>query len=143
MIMYVATGMFLFSRNGPIASAAFFLLCVPLYFLYNTFERKQYQRHFTKFINTHFKERVGKPNTIELDENGVHIIDDEDNRLAYADMEWIAETPAMIIIQSKPGTAYIIPKAKLDQQDDFISALSAHAMKAGVTYNKELEWKWK
>ena len=143
MVMYVGTGMFLFSRNGPIASAAFFLLCVPLYFLYNSFERKQYQRHFTKFINTHFKERIGKPHTIDLEENGIHVVDDEDNRVAYSEIEWIAEISSQIIIQSKAGPAFIIPKNKLDNAEKFMSELAVAATMENVPFNKELEWKWK
>src|SRR5919109_3535196 len=92
MMVYVLTGLFLYSRNGPVASAVFYILCIPLYFLYNSFEKKQYLKHFKKFIHTHFQENLGRPSSIEFEENHLRAVDDEENRYGYADIEWISET---------------------------------------------------
>ncbi len=143
MIIYVLTGMMIFSRNGPIASAAFFLLCVPMYFLYTIFEKKQYYRHFTRFINTHFTNRIGKQSTIELRNDGFHVIDEEDNWHAYADMEEINETNALIIVQLKNGVAIILPKNKIQDVDRLIELFSHQAAVNKIPYKKDLDWKWK
>lgn len=143
MIMYVATGLFLYNRNGPMASAVFFLLCLPLYFLYNTFEKRQYNRHFKQFINLHFKDRIGKPIQFEFEADGIHLTDEEDNRFLYTDIEWISETSTLIIIQMKSGNAFIIPKSKIDPIGAFSTTLQDSATKASIPFNKELGWKWK
>ena len=143
MIIYVLTGMMLFSRNGPIASAAFFLLCLPLYFLYNLFEKKQFYRHFTRFINAHFTNRIEKPSTIELREDGFHVMDDEDNWHAYEDIEEISETNTMIIIQLKNGVAIILPKNKIKDAYKLVELLSHHAAAKKIPYHSDLTWKWK
>ncbi len=143
MIIYVLTGLMLYSRNGPVASAAFFLLCLPLYFLYNVFEKKQYHKHFNRFINTHFKDRIGKPSTVELREDGIHVVDDEDNWHAYEDIEEISETNALIIVQLKNGVAIILPKNKIQQKESLADKLAQAAASKNIIYNKELEWKWK
>lgn len=143
MIMYVVTGMYLHDRNGPIASAIFFLLCFPLYFLYNTFEKKQYLKHFKKFINHHFIDRIGKEASIELAENNFHVVDDEDNWYAYEDIESVTETNALIIIQLKSGVAILLPKNKIQNVDALIEKLSQMASLKNIVLNKEPAWKWK
>lgn len=143
MIIYMVTGLYLFSRNGPIASAVFFLLCFPLYFLYNTFEKKQYLKHFTRFINTHFKENIGKPASIELADNSFHVLDDEDNWYAYEDIEEIMETKELIIIQLKTGVAILLPKNKIENTEGLVTQLGHLSSTKNITYTKNLDWKWK
>jgi hypothetical protein len=142
-MIYMVTGLFLFSRNGPVASAIFFLLCLPLYFLYNTFEKRQYLKHFTRFINTHFKENIGKPASIELAENSFHVVDDEDNWHAYDDIEEIMETNDLLIIQLKSGVAVLLPKNKIDHIENLVSQLSNISNTKNILYSRNLEWKWK
>ena len=143
LIIYMVTGLFLFNRNGPVASAIFFMLCLPLYFLYNTFEKRQYQRHFTKFINTYFKDNLGKPASIELAENNFHVTDDEDNWHAYEDIEEIMETNSMAIIQLKNGVAILLPKNKTENAESLINDLNRISESRNILYTKDLEWKWK
>lgn len=143
LIIYMVTGLFLYSRNGPVASAIFFFLCLPLYFLYNTFEKRQYQRHFTKFINTYFKDNLGKPATIELAENNFHVVDDEDNWHAYEDVEEIMEITSMVIIQLKNGVAIILPKNTIENAESLVNELNRISESRNILYTKDLDWKWK
>lgn len=143
MIIYVITGLFLYNRNGPIASAAFFLLCIPLYFLYGYFERKQYHKHFLKFIRDQYKEWMNKPITFEITDNVINIRDEDPNHLSPPDIEWIAELPSEFILQSKEGKAFIVPRNKVDDLPSFTSALKAFAAAGSAEYRDELKWKWK
>ncbi len=143
MAMYFITGMFLYNKNGPIASAVFFVACIPLYFLHGYMERKQYRKHFTRFIREHFTAVIGKDITIDLNEDNLHIIDEEDTTLTPTDIEWIGETQSQIIIQSKAGKAFIIPKNKVEGASIFITRLKEIASSASFPYNEELNWKWK
>src|SRR5687767_10552255 len=143
LIIYMVTGLYLFNRNGPVASAVFFLLCLPLYFLYNTFEKKQYLKHFRKFIDTHFKDLIGKPASIELAENSFHVLDDEDNWYAYEDIEEVMETTELIIIQLKSGTAVLLPKNKIENTEALVNQLSTISTSKNIPYSRNLEWKWK
>ncbi len=113
MMVIVLTGFMLYNKNGPVASAAFFLLCLPLYFLYSRFERRQYDRHFNKFIQNHFMDRIGKPASIELNDDTFQVVDDENNTYTYNDIEQVNETSTLTIIQLKSGTAIILPKERI------------------------------
>lgn len=143
MIMYVITGLFLYNRSGPFASALFFLLCLPLYFFYNAFEKKQYKKHFTRFIDTHFKDRIGQTNYLEFDDNALHITDDEENHLLFSDIESIAETGNLIMIQANNGNAFIIPKSAFEPTDAFFVKLDQITTGNNIPYQKDLNWKWK
>lgn len=143
MIVIVATGFLLYSRNGPFASGLFFLLCLPLYFFYGVFEKKQFNRHFKRFINDHFKGTLGKPSSIELLDASFHVIDDEDNIYAYSDIEEIRETESLIIIQLKKGLAILLPKNKLQNVSAFIELLNREIVEHNIPFHRQLDWKWK
>jgi cobalamin biosynthesis protein CobD/CbiB len=53
LLIYMATGIFIWERNGVITGAVFFLVCLPLYFLYAAMERKQYSKHIGAFVTEH------------------------------------------------------------------------------------------
>ena len=143
MAMYFITGIFLWNKKGPVASAVFFALCIPLYFLYGHFERRQYHKHFSRFINGQYKEWMGKDITVETEENQIQIVDEDDTTLVASDIEWVAETGHQFIIQSKAGKAFIIPKNKLNDSMSLSARLKEMAIEAQVPYNEELAWKWK
>ncbi len=143
MAMYFITGMFLWNKNGPVASAVFFVLCIPLYFLYSHFERKQYHKHFSRFIQGHYKEWMGKDITVDVEDDNIHIVDEDDTTLVASDIEWVGETGEQIIIQAKAGKAFIIPKKKLTDNQALSTKLKEMTGAAQVAYNEELAWKWK
>ena len=143
MIVIVLTGFMLFNKNGPIASAAFFLLCLPLYFFYSRFEKRQYTRHFTRFIKDHFMHRIGKPATIEVMDDSFHVIDDEDNVYSYNDIEELTETGTLIIIQLKNGVAVVLPKDKIEASSSLIERLSQEVSERKILFTRDKDWKWK
>jgi hypothetical protein len=142
MIIYVVMGLFLFNRNGPIASAVFFVLCIPLYFFYNAFEKKQYNRHFTRFIQNHFQSLVNKPSTITFDDDTVRVIDDEDITYPVTDIEEIHETGSLIMLQMKSGTAVLIPKAQITDLSSLTSKVELLEAR-GIPLYRNVTWKWK
>lgn len=143
MAMVVITGIFLYTRNGPIASAAFFILCLPLYFLYNTFERRQYQKHFTKFIRLHFQEMIDKAITLNISDIEMTIMDQEENRILFTDIESITETKDIYIIQHKDGNAFLIAKENVTPAGELSQQLTRIATDQSIPYKTDLEWKWK
>ena len=142
MIIYVVMGLFLFNRNGPIASAVFFILCIPLYFFYNAFEKKQYTRHFNRFIQNHFQSLVNKPSTITFDDDAVRVIDDEDITYPVADIEEIHETGSLIMLQMKSGTAVLLPKSQITDLPALTAKLDQLGA-GGIPLYRNLSWKWK
>lgn len=141
--IYLLTALFLYNINGPWAAGLFLLLCLPLYFFYNTFERKQYLKHFTKLINTHFKDSIGKPSSIELGDKSFHVVDDEDNWYAYEDIQEIIEIDSLVIVQLKNGAAILIPKERIPNASSLVETLHQEAAARNIPERKDLDWKWK
>lgn len=142
MIMYLLMALFLYNRNGPVAAGIFLLLCIPLYFLYNVFEKRQYLKHFNRFIDTHFSTYIGKPSSIELKEEHLHVIDEEDNLYAYSDIEEIMETSELVIIQLKAGNAILLPKKKIVDHERLTSTLREKTGSFNIPYTLQSDWKY-
>ena len=143
MMIILITGYFLYSKNGPVASAVFFALCLPLYFVYNRFEKKQYQKHFSRFIDTHFTHYLGKPSTLELGDTNFRVVDEEDNTYNYEDIEEINETPRLVIMQMKSGLAVLIPKNKISQETPLMDTIRHKAGVYSVPVHGDTNWNWK
>src|SRR6187397_623950 len=68
LLIYMAVGLFIWDRNGMVTGGIFFLVCLPLYLLYNYMERKQYVTHFKNYVQDVYKERAATTTTIEIDD---------------------------------------------------------------------------
>ena len=120
------------------------MLCLPLYFLHSTFERRQYNKHFGKFIQLHFKDQVDKPSYIEFNEENFRVVDNEDVNYMYKDIVEASETPDLFIIQLESGTAVLLPKNKFTAETGMLKEkLSSLARMHNFSFHSDLDWKWK
>src|SRR5688572_12808294 len=106
-VMYLVMGYYLYKNHGMMPALFFFLLCVPLYFLYNVFERKQYLKHFNKFIDYHFKDNIDRKSTIQIEDDRFLVVDDEELWHSYDDIEEVHETNQLMVVQLKNGVAIL------------------------------------
>jgi hypothetical protein len=137
-------GVYLYSRQGPITSAAFFLLCLPMYFIYNYFEKKQYVKHFSRYIKANFGDELGVTTTIHLDEQGITVeLGESKTKMLWPEIQDINETGSLILIQEKNLNAIVIPKQKTEHIEELISELKRIASTHEIPYHEELNWKWK
>lgn len=144
LFIYFITGLFLYNKQGAITSAMFFLLCLPTYFLYSYFEKRQYLKHFTRYIRSNYKDEIGVLTTIELDEEGIQIsISESTSKMMWSDMEVFSETGTIILIQQKDQNAIVIPKQKISNLAELIAELKRIATVHSIPYQEELNWKWK
>ncbi len=144
LLIYMATGLFIWERNGVVTGAVFFLVCLPLYFLYASMERKQYVKHISAFVNDQFKTRGDKKTTLSFSEKEI-IMKDGDNEsvVPMSDLEIIHEIDALYSISLSTGQAILIPKAHLASIEDTSSMLLDMAERLDIPYQRELNWKWK
>ena len=144
LFIYFLTGLFLYNKQGPLTSGLFFLLCLPTYFLYGYFEKRQYFKHFTKYIRANYKDEVGKQTTIDLDDAGITIsIGDSSAKMLWSDIEVFNETGSIIMIQQKDQNSIVIPKQKISNLTELIAELKRIAALHSIPYQEELNWKWK
>ena len=144
LFLYLFMGLFLSSKQGPIASAVFFLLCLPMYFVYGYLERKQYFKHFTKYVKANYNDEVGVKTTIDTDDEGVSIsVGENISRMEWSEIDSINETGTLILIQEKNQNAIVIPKQKTSHVEALTKELHRIADSHSIDYNEELNWKWK
>jgi hypothetical protein len=144
MLIYMATGLFIWERNGVVTGAVFFLVCLPLYFLYASMERKQYVKHISAFVSDQFKTRGDKKTTLTFGEQEIVMKDgDNESVVPMSELEIIHEIDELYSISLKSGQAILIPKAHLASVEDTSSMLLDLAERLDIPYQRELNWKWK
>ena len=121
----------------------FILLCIPLYFLYNVFERKQYLKHFNKFIDHHFKDNIDRKSTIQIEDDRFHVVDDEELWHSYDDIEEVHETNQLMVVQLKNGVAILLPKNKIANAGVLLDKLNKEAVSRRIPVYSFPDWKWK
>lgn len=144
LLIYMATGIFIWERNGVVTGAIFFLVCMPLYFLYASMERKQYVKHISAFVNDQFKTRGEKKTTLTFGAQEITMKDgDNESVVPLTELEVIHEIDSLYSISLTTGQAILIPKEHLTSIDDTSSMLLDLAERTGIPYHQELNWKWK
>ena len=144
LFIYFFMGLFLYNRQGLVTSGLFLALCLPTYFLYGYFEKKQYLKHFTKYIKANYSQEIGVTTTITLDDDGVSIaLGDSKTKMMWTEIEEINETGSLLLIQEKSQNAIVIPKQKTARLDELTTELKAIAGKHAIPYLEELDWKWR
>lgn len=144
MLIYMATGLFIWERNGVVTGAVFFLVCLPLYFLYASMERKQYVKHISAFVSDQFKTRGDKKTSLHFGDQEITMKDgDNESVVPMTEVEIIHEIDALYSISLKSGQAILIPKQQLTSVEDTSAMLLALAERLDIPYQRELGWKWK
>lgn len=144
LFLYFIAGLFLYNSQGPVNSGIFFVLCLPMYFFYVYFEKRQYTRHFKKYITANYSNEIGVNTTIELEEEGISIsIGESKTTMPWSDIESINETGTLILIEENTQNAIVIPKQKTTQVDQLIAELKSISITHHFAYNEDLSWKWK
>jgi hypothetical protein len=144
LLIYMATGLFIWERSGVVTGAVFFLVCLPLYFLYASMERKQYVKHIRAFVEDQFKTRGIKKTTLNFTDKQIEMKDgDNESIVPLTEIEAIYEIGSLYSLTLNNGQGILIPKQSASSTGDIHSLLSELADKLGVPYEQQLNWKWK
>jgi hypothetical protein len=144
LFIYFMIGLYLYNGQGPVTAAVFFILCLPAYFFYNYFEKKQYKKHFIRYTQANYKDEIGVATKIDLDQEGVSIsIGENKTSMPWSEITEVNETGSLILIQEKDQNAIVIPKQKTTGIEELKTELKQLAASHNIPYLEELDWKWK
>lgn len=144
LLIYMATGLFIWERSGVVTGAVFFLVCLPLYFIYASMERKQYVKHITAFVEDQFKTRGAKKTSLTFGDTQIEMKDGENESVVpMEDIEAIYEIGALYSISLRSGQGILIPKQQIGADTDINSYLHNLGDRLGIPYEEQLNWKWK
>jgi hypothetical protein len=143
MLIYMTLGLFIWERSGPPSAAAYFVVCLPLYFVYAFMEKKQYVTHFRHFVHDQYKDRMDTKIAIELGPDQITLSDGtKESVVPLSNIETIYEIGILFSIFLKNGQSLLIPKEKLSSPGEVASFLHALADQNNIPYQEDLKWKW-
>jgi len=143
LLIYMAVGLFIWERNGVVTGGIFFLVCLPLYFLYLYMERKQYVTHFKTYVQEVYKERKEKITTLDISDKVIIMRDGtNESTVPLTEVEVIYEISTLFSLGLNTGQSIVIPKNNVTPPDNLNPFLSKLADRLGIPYQEELSWKW-
>lgn len=143
-IIYIVGGFFLLLLNNYALAITFFILGLLWFFIYPLWERQHYVKHYRSFIRENYKDKLGQPVTLEL--NNEHIIardNGSESKVMTKEVVEINETSATFYLKLKGGQSFIIPKDKIKTVDSLTNKLKELANFLTIKYNLDDSWEWK
>ena len=144
LLIYLITGIFVWQRNGPVLALAFYVICLPLYFLYRRMEAKQYHRHISNYVHEQYKDSLKHDFAIEWDDDHITSSGGEHHQaLPWLELESITELDSIFILNFRNASAFVLPKKNLADTNDIRNQLQVKADALGVPFDVQTGWKWK
>ena len=143
LLIYSVIGIFIWERNGMVTAAFFFIICLPLYFIYMYMEKRQYKRHIGNYVRQLVTERGDRQTTISISPELIEMTDAEKNTLTpRLDLDSIYETNDFYTLSLKNGKSLLLPKRVVTDLPAMENLLKGMADAFGLTYHVDLKWKW-
>jgi hypothetical protein len=144
LLIYLVTGIFIWQRNGPVIAAIFYIICLPLYFIYRRMEAKQYEKHISNYVHQQYKDALQHTFTLDWDDQQItSSAGDHVHTTPWLELESIVELNSLFILNFRNSNALIIPKNDKVLEDVVRTDLKSKAETIGVSYDEKLNWKWK
>ncbi len=143
-LVYLALGLFSLYQHKMGLGIIFIVIGILWYFIYPLWEKQRYIKHFKANINENYKNRIGRPATIRI-ENEYILAKDEgaESKVLTTEIEEINEISSAVFIKLKTAQSFIFPKNKIKNMDSLIVRLKELATSLNVNYNIEDKWQWK
>jgi hypothetical protein len=142
-VAYGAFAMLFYTQGRYELMAIFFLIAVLWFFIYPSWERKKYVKHYQNFIAENYKIRIGRMTSVALN-NDQFITKDNggESKILTTETDEIIEISTLILIRLKSGQSLIIPKLKIDNIEEVRSFLKSLADSLKINYCIKEDWKW-
>ena len=113
-------------------------------FFYPIYERNQYKKHYKKHVNEVYKNRFGIESSLSFNEKNIESISEiGESNFNYSAFESFVEISNYYFLFLKTGGAIIIPKTVTSTIIDFKEQLNLLSVKNNISFEEDLNWKWK
>ncbi|MFY8021309.1 MAG: YcxB family protein [Bacteroidia bacterium] len=131
--------------NDNIGLAIYFGIAALLFFIaFPYYSRWFHKRHYTKYIQEHFRNRFGKNITFEFREEQLYSSNDSgEGSIKYSEIEMMYETAAYYIINFNDGNSFLIAKNKINNLKEVQSKIQELHENLGLPLVQQLDWVWK
>lgn len=141
-VLYLVSGFLFYILKDIVFLITFACISAVWLIFYPLFSRWQYKRHFSKYLDEHYKHRFNRSRQMSL-AGGDLLVNDEvsEGKMQLSEIDFIYNLENYVYLHMKSGTTIILPKAKLDDNDltQFVSRIEDQI---GIK-RESLDWKWK
>ena len=139
-ILYIPLGLFFYFGDGSTTGIMFIVSGIIWFFGYPYYSRWKWKKHFIKFVNNDYKNRIDKP--IEININTDYIITKDatsESKIVGKEVKTLIETDAHFFAKLSTDMTLIVPKNEISSTSEFIKIFENF----GAIHNIETDWKWK
>jgi hypothetical protein len=143
-LIYIALGLFAYSKDDEILAFVFFIFSTLWFFIYPFYEKRRYANHYISFIKENYKERLGRNCTLEITNDYIKAIDNGGElKVLTTELEEIYEIHTTLFIRLNGGQSFILPKNKIDEISELKIRLQELAAYLKINYVVDENWEWK
>ncbi len=140
-LIYIGLALYFYLNSGNSVTAVIFSgVAVLWFFLYPTYSKWRYKKHFRKHVEENYKNRINKPAEISFNENSLTAKDlTSESKIDGTELKELIETKNHFFIKLATEVSVIIPKGSIENQIEFKKVVTD----LGAIYVDELDWVWK
>jgi len=119
-------------------------IALSWYFLFPLYNRGRYVRHFSKYLDEHYKNKYEKLVNVYFSDDFIETSDfTGSSKIKIKEIAEVNEIRDYIFIKITTSETLIIPKNKIQNIDDLNERLMKIVSDLGINHNIDLNWKWK
>jgi hypothetical protein len=143
-IVYFILGLLLFILSDLIFALIFIGVGVAWYLLQPSFMKNRYIRHFEKYIDENYKNRLGKLVALVFEDEYILASDYiGEGKLKIKEIAEINEIKDYIFLKFTSGESLIVPKNRISNLNELNSVLSKIIAELRIKQDIDLDWNWK
>ena len=142
--IFIILSFLFYQADNKLLTYYFIAFSIITLIFYPFYQRKQYKKHYAKFINETYKNRFDKESNIVFNDMNLETSDlTGESKINYSSLEKIIEISSHFFLKIKTGGSLIIPKSKVENVEKVRTKLKVLSEKMKIDYSAELNWKWK
>jgi len=144
-VMYIVLGLGMsIYKKDAFPLIVFTVMSAAWYFLYPLRDRKRYVTHYTNYVNENAKNRVGRRYEMTFEADAIRQSGEAgETRINMSEILEIYELKTILLIRLKSGSAFVIPKAGIEELTALKEHLREIAVKMDVPFTVKDQWEWK
>ncbi|MDD4993103.1 MAG: YcxB family protein [Paludibacter sp.] len=143
LYLILAFALFVIDENSV---ASVFIAIGGLWYIFSpVLYRKRYIRFVEKYIDEHFVNRLGKPESISIGDEYIEILDYQgETKVKVTEITEVTEVRDYYFLKMSSGSCIFIPAYKLPTQRKELGEVIVDLVEtAGVKQTVNLDWKWR
>jgi hypothetical protein len=143
-ISSLALGYILYNQDNLFLSYYFFFVGILFAFLYPTYSKWYYKRHYKKYVEETQKHNFEDISTIIFTDEAIETYEkDGSSKINLTVVEKIYEIDKYFFLRSKAEQTLLIPKYKIKDADSVRQELTKISKQINAEFISDLNWRWR